>query len=626
MGGLLASGGRDKRVSGETDCMQRRTIVVASTFTADPLVDAVEYWAKELDLPVDVRLAAYNQVFQELLDPTSLLSRNRSGIDVVVLRLGDWDHSAAGGRDGVETKVEDFVDAVTSFSGRLPVPLLVVVCPSDAGGTQVDDDRRRRLGRAERRLVSGLTPLVGVHVVGSKELIERYDLDVIEYETTTAHGHVPYPPSFYAALGTELVRKLRAAYAPPVKALVLDCDQTLWTGVVGEDGPLGVEIDPSRRALQQFALARRSEGVLLCLCTKNAEEDVLAVLDNHPEMVLRREHFAAWRIDWGRKSESIRSLAQELGLGVDSFVLLDDNPLECAEVNVGCPGVLALTLPSDARDIAGFLAGCWAFDRLGVTQADAERAAFYEQTAAREAVRASSLSFGNFIASLGLEVGFFEPAPEHLARVAQLTQRTNQFNNTTIRRTEQELSRELASGEIECIAVDVRDRFGDYGLVGVALYREREGELWVESLLLSCRALGRGVEHRLLARIGEIARARNFEHVRIPFASTARNRPVLQFLLEIADGGNDATEAETVFRLPASEAARVHFDPMSIGPGMSPIAARRWSRQVNRPPRRSTSTRVNSRLSPPRRVRPMTYRLVSRMLRRRERAISRGPT
>ena len=541
--------------------MRTRTVVVASTFTAEPLGDAVEFWKTTLGLPLELRFAGYDQVFQELLDPASEMAKNAVGLDVAALRLEDWGLGDEGRQEFLDARIDEFAEAVRSAAGRLRVPLLVVVCPLSSVA-QRDDATHAASLRAEKRVAHAIEPLAGVHLVTSADLLARYELEVYD-DAAAGHGEVPYLPELYAALGTEIVRTLRATEVPPAKVLVLDGDETLWSGVVGEEGPDGVVVDAPRRALQEFALEQRRAGVLLCLSSKNAEEDVLAVLDHHPDMLLRREHFASWRIDWNEKSESLRSLASELGVGLDSFVFVDDNARECAEVVARCPGVTAIALPDSPSEIPSFLAGCWAFDRLGATAEDARRAELYQAAAERDTLRASSATFEEFIASLELVVRISPVAPGQVPRVSQLTQRTNQFNNTTIRRTDAQVAQELASGEMEGLVVEVSDRFGDYGLVGVALYTLRGDSLWVESLLMSCRTLGRGVEHQLLARLGEIAVGRGLATVDVPFERTVRNAPMLRFLEEVGsgEGGSGATDETGVFRLEAADAARVTYDP-----------------------------------------------------------------
>ena len=288
--------------------------------------------------------------------------------------------------------------------------------------------------------------------------------------------------------------------------VVLDCDNTLWKGVVGEEGVTGIAIPPAWMALQRFMVELAGQGFLLCLCSKNDEADVLEVFDRRPDMVLKREHLVSWRINWQPKSQNIRRLAQELNLGLDSFIFLDDNPVECAEVRAGCPEVLTLRLPIDG-DIEGFLRHVWAFDRLRVTSEDRQRTAMYKQEAERARFQKQAPTIDEFLAGLDLRITISEPAPEQVDRVAQLTQRTNQFNFTTVRRNDGEIRR-LGESGLECRAVEVSDRFGDYGLVGVMIFGARGEALEVDTFLLSCRVLGRGVEHRMLNELGEIARRR----------------------------------------------------------------------------------------------------------------------
>src|SRR5207249_8171072 len=180
-------------------------------------------------------------------------------------------------------------------------------------------------------------------------------------------------------------------------------------------------------------------GMLLALCSKNNPEDVWDVFAQRLDMPLRREHFAAGRLNWRPKSENLKEIAEELHLGLDSFIFIDDNPVECAEVQAHCPEVLTLELPSDCGNTTRFLNHCWVFDRLKVTEEDRRRGEMYLQSQQRESLRSQSMSLADFIAALQLDIQIQTMAPGQLARVAQLTQRTNQFNFTTRRRTENDL-------------------------------------------------------------------------------------------------------------------------------------------------------------------------------------------
>ena len=314
--------------------------------------------------------------------------------------------------------------------------------------------------------------------------------------------------------------------------VALDCDNTLWKGVVGEDGVSGIAIPPDLMALQRFMVDLAGKGFLLCLCSKNDEPDVLEVFEHRPDMLLKRDHLVSWRINWQPKSQNLRSLAQELNLGLDSFIFLDDNPVECAEVRAGCPEVLTLRLPIDG-DIERFLEHVWAFDRLRVTSEDQQRTAMYKQEAERARFQKEAPTIEEFLDGLELRITIAEPSNDQVTRVAQLTQRTNQFNFTTVRRNDGEIQR-LGESGLECRAVEVGDRFGDYGLVGVMIFGARGETLEIDTFLLSCRVLGRGVEHRMLSELGEIARDRGLSRVVATLIPTKKNQPARDFLNQVA--------------------------------------------------------------------------------------------
>ena len=501
------------------------TIAISATFTAEAIEPGLSFWLRQLGLPGEIRFAAYHQVFQQLLDPSGLFSRNSSGANVVLVRFEDWPAA----------QPEEFLAAVRAAATRLSVPLLVVLCP---GAANFDEPVRR-----------GVADLPSVYLLTAAEIASLYPVVEIHDPHGNELGRVPYTSLYFVALATAVARKLRAILAPPFKVIALDCDDTLWSGICGEDGPEGVLFDTPRLALQQFMSRRRQEGMLLTLCSKNNEEDVSATFQAHPEIPLRWEDFVAHRINWEPKGANLAALAEELELDLGSFLFVDDNPKEVQEAEASVPQVLALALPAEPEEIPAFLDHVWAFDRARITTEDLRRGELYAQRAERVRAQRSSGSLQEFLASLQLEVAIAPLGAGEVDRAAQLTQRTNQMNASCIRRTAAELQH-LAG---QCLAVHVTDRFGSYGFTGLAIYREEADALLADTFLLSCRALGRGVEHRMIARLGSLALERGLEWVAIPFTATQRNRPALLFLQSLAsnEGG--------IFRLSARQAAAVEY-------------------------------------------------------------------
>ena len=502
-----------------------RAIVVGATFTAEAIQPAMEFWSRELSLNCEIRFAPYNQIFQLLLDPASLFGRN-SGFNVAMVRFDDWAQA------GIDASARQFAQALRDASARLSAPLIVGITPSRG---HYED-----AAHAVARLRESTADIAAVHWLLPEEVDALYPVSQVHDPHGDALAHVPYTRVFFAGLATAIARRIHALSAPPFKAIALDCDDTLWAGICGEDGPQGVVLDEPRLALQRFMRDRRASGFLLALCSKNNEADVADTFGAHPEMPLRLEDFSAQRINWDPKAVSLTALADELGIGLDTLALVDDNPKECQEAQAGAPQVLALPLPPEAASIPEFLRHIWAFDRVRVTDEDRRRAEMYAERAKRTHAERAAGSLEDFLASLDLQVSIEPMEPADAPRVAQLTQRTNQMNATLVRRTVSE----IGALDAECRTVRVRDRFGDYGLTGVMIFRVSAETLLVDTFLLSCRALGRGVEHRMLAHLGEIALGRGLGFVEIPFVAGPRNKPAELFLASVG-GGRLAAEAAT---------------------------------------------------------------------------------
>jgi FkbH-like protein len=306
--------------------------------------------------------------------------------------------------------------------------------------------------------------------------------------------------------------------------------------------------------LQEFMVDRMKVGMLLCLCSKNNEADALAVFEQRCDMPLKREHLAACRLNWNRKSENIKALGRELNLGLDAFIFIDDNPVDCADVKINCPEVLTLQLPTDPALFPSFLNHIWPFDRTGSTEEDQNRTQLYQENWQRQKFRDQTLSLKDFIKGLQLQIEITEATEDQLGRVSQLTFRTNQFNFTTIRRSENELRAFLKRKGAKCVVVRVADRFGDYGLVGALLYDSHGDRYQVNTFLLSCRVLGRGVEHAALAWLGQQALKEGKGFVELTYVPTDKNAPALDFLKSLGENG-------TSWTFSANRLAGLQYDP-----------------------------------------------------------------
>lgn len=541
---------------------QTRSIVIAATFTAEPLQPSLEFLLSKAGLETIVRFSPYHQVLQELISASSSIASIDKGAAVLLVRLEDFVRDIEDPLRSSETILavaDDLAAALSAFTARAKVPVVFSVLPASPN---VRKELRAPIDKAADRLIERASYLSGLSILSVADieavaLSNRYDSESDEL------AHVPFTEEHYASLSLAIARKVHAIFVPDRKVLVLDCDNTLWHGVVGEDGVDGITVPPAFVCIQKFALRLQSQGVLLCLASKNSEQDVLNVLEQRPDMLLKVDHIVAHRINWSPKPQNIIELAQSLSLGLDSFVFIDDNPVECELMQAELPQVLTLLLPPEDQ-IESFLDHLWAFDKLTVTDEDRRRTNLYKEDAARKEIEKSSTNIIDFVASLKVKVDISAPSDADWPRLAQLTQRTNQFNFTTVRRTESELRTlvgNLPDQAGRVLRVNVSDRFGDYGLVGLVICVETDRELLVDTFLLSCRVLGRGVEHTILRHLGEIAKARNLNPVCLPFAKTARNEPASAFADSVAMAFKSEEGDRSLYRIPTSAALEIHHRP-----------------------------------------------------------------
>jgi FkbH-like protein len=514
-------------------------ICISASFTAEPVEPVLQFWGGQLGVDFAVRFAAFGQVIQTLLDPAGEFATNRHGVNVAMVRVSDLGASAA-------ENAGEMVRALRTAAARDACPVLFVLCPDQGGNTE-----------AERVLMNALDGRSLEYGA-----IERLYPVAEKFDSAAEHlGAIPYTERYFAALGTALARRIASVSLVPFKVIAVDCDNTLWEGICGEDGAAGVVLSAGRRVLQEFLVKQRADGMLLALASKNNVADVMETFVQHREMPLQPHSFSAMQVNWNPKPGNLSALAEELGLGLDSFVFLDDSAKECAEMREEQPQVLTLDLPSellgDAKRTAQFLDHVWAFDHPVVTEEDRQRASSYAQAQEFGQAFRGAHSLEEFMASLQLEVEIEKVQEEQLARVSQLTQRTNQFNFTTVRRSEAEIRQLL--GTKECVVVKVRDRFGDYGLTGAAIYSLEEETLRIDSFLLSCRVLGRGVEHAVMSYLGMRPGVGLVEATLVP---TKKNQPALQFLRAIGSGYEQGLN----FEFPAGYLAGLRWRPAVAEP------------------------------------------------------------
>lgn len=320
------------------------------------------------------------------------------------------------------------------------------------------------------------------------------------------------------------------------KCLVLDLDNTLWGGILGEDGVEGIKIggDYPGKAFyywQQALLELSKTGVILTICSKNNELDVEELWKRNPFMVLRKEHFSAWRINWNDKASNIQELAKELNIGLDSMVFLDDNPAERLLISQTLPMVTVPEFPSKPYELMPFFKQLVTtyFRVYTITDEDRQKTAQYKANAQRAAARSQFVDIEAYLCSLDMRIDIVAANEFNISRIAQMTQKTNQFNLTTHRYTESEVKQLLVENwRIYCISVS--DRFGDNGITGTVFFKPMEGHQFeIETLLLSCRILGKGIEQAFLSYCLNLLKQEGVQKILASYLPTAKNIQVADF-------------------------------------------------------------------------------------------------
>ncbi|WRZ88279.1 SDR family NAD(P)-dependent oxidoreductase [Streptomyces sp. NBC_01007] len=477
--------------------------------------------------------APYHQVLAALRDPSGVFTDPTTAVGVVLLRAVDLERFGPV-TDTVLTELRTaYPAALRALSERSRKPLIVGVLPS----ARQDD----RFARWESDLAAELAESPGIAVLGPDDWTRHHAVAEPFDERTERLAHLPFTPHFQAAVALRLAQVVRAVVRPAPKVIAVDGDETLWGGVAGEIGPESVDLTGPRALLARTLVRWRAAGALLALVSNNDEDTVRAVLDR-PDSPLKAEHFSVLSAGWGPKPGRLTEAARTLNLGLDSFLFLDDNPVEIAGVRSALPEVLSVTCPP-AAELEDFLGRLWPLVPAAATAEDGLRAGFYAQERERDAVREQA-GFEEFLAQLELEVDIRALSGADVERAEQLVRRTNQFTLRPRSADGGDLARWREHGEVWTAAA--RDRFGDYGQIGLLALRADGDRLDVLAWMLSCRALGRGVEERLLGWLADRADRLGCVKVRLTAERTDRNVPARRLLAALGGGDQDDEHLESV--------------------------------------------------------------------------------
>ncbi len=532
---------------------------IVGNATLEPIGPAVLASAARHGLAMECVTGDYGQTLQEALSPDSVVNRARP--DAVLLALDYRGLPWSGGEDRpVSENVAGavaFVAAVrNAFRQNAGVPcLLQTLAPPPESilgilDSSVASTWRSRIAAFNEMLLQSVRDANDV-VLDVGALAETVGLAQWYSPKQWNMAKFAFDAAYLPLYADHVARLIGALRGKSRKALILDLDNTIWGGIIGDDGIGGIVLgqgDPTGEAfleVQRTALALRDRGILIAVSSKNDDEIAREPFRRHSEMLLREEHIAVFQANWDDKPTNIAAIARELDLGIDAMVFLDDNPMERALVREALPEVAVPELPGDPALFARTLLAAGYFETIAFSEEDRNRAAFYEGNARRAALQERVGDLAAYLASLDMRIAFRPFDAAGRVRITQLINKTNQFNLTVRRYTELDVA--TLESDPECFTLQARlsDTFGDNGMISVVICRGSSGTTWeIDTWLMSCRVLGRRVEQMVMRELLHHARARGIERLIGVYRPSGRNAMVaehyaslgFQFIGEGPDG------------------------------------------------------------------------------------------
>ncbi|MGA2713510.1 MAG: HAD-IIIC family phosphatase [Bryobacteraceae bacterium] len=549
-------------------------VAILRSFTLEPVAPLLRAAAFLGGIDITVQLSGFDTYAQQMLDPDSDLYAFQPNAVILAVQTRDlfpelWDTYTDLSREEQKAslnKIGTLAEWVRIFRSRSAASLIIHNFEKPATPNAGLLDAQEQGGQSAlieelNQTLRGLTADVpGVHILDYEALVSRSGRDNWHDERKWLTMRMPIAADKLSAMAQEWLRFLHPLCGRIGKVLVTDLDNTLWGGVIGEDGMDGIKLGreypgASHHALQRVLLDLHNRGILLAIASKNNETDAVQAIEHHPEMLLRERHFAARQIHWESKVDSLRRIAEELNVGLDSLVFLDDNPVERENVRLALPEVTVIELPSDSMGYAKAVRNCPLFERVSSSEEDRKRGTLYAEQRQRKDLEQSATSVEDYYYSLNQRVELAKVTKQTLGRAAQLLKKTNQFNLTTRRHGEADIARFAADPDWDVYLARVMDRFGDNGITGVCITHRASGVCEIDTFLLSCRVIGRTVETAILHFIAEYNKKKGVSQIEGWFLPTQKNQPAESFYLSHKFTEKSRTDSGTLWAIDLRESS-----------------------------------------------------------------------
>ena len=535
-----------------SDFKRQTRIALLSNFTLDGLTETIKVKCGELNVGCDTFYGGYNRYNEEILNNKSNLYSFSPDLCFLILDIrnifGDlfyspYNLSVEKRKEFIQNKVNELVDLAKSFieksNSKLVVSNFVIPTYSAYGifENKVDYGLQEMVFDLNYKLSNAWKNENSIYLYDLNGFVSRFGQNNVFDYKQYFFGDIKISLNYIPFLANDLLGFIKPVLGLNKKCIVLDLDNTLWGGIVGEDGFNGIKLsqnDPIGKAFiefQKYLLSLHERGIILAVNSRNNLEDAMQVIKEHPDMVLREKHFACLKINWNDKVTNLREIAQELNIGTDSILFMDDDNVNRDFMREALPEVLTIELPNDPSSYAQTLMELNEFNVLKITDEDKKRGKMYLQQRERIDFKKSSINFEEYLKQLEIKIHIKKADEFTIPRISQLTLKTNQFNLTTKRYQEEEIMKFSQDKKKIVGCARIEDKFGDYGITGAFVVNKENPEEWVmDTFLLSCRVIGRGVEEGILDYIVNDAKKNNVKRLIGNFIPTKKNKPSESFL------------------------------------------------------------------------------------------------
>ena len=525
-------------------------VAILSSFTINGISEVLQVKCSELGIRYQSYVAGYNQYTQELLDPQSKYYDFSPDVTFLIIDarnfLGEnfifpYDMSEHDRKSLVSEKIYHIENLIKNFQKNLNSKLIIAnfnipnYSPNGVIETKIDFGFHEMIEELNNSLRNISKNNNSVYVYDFNQFVSKYgEKNIFDYRQFHL-GDIQIALNFIPYFAYDLMSYIKPITGTNRKCIVLDLDNTLWGGIVGEDGFDGIDLGHSSNGkafvdFQKELLSLWKQGIILAINSKNNFDDAMNVIKKHPDMILREKNFASIKINWNDKAQNLKQIADEINIGLDSIVFFDDDKLNQERIKQEFPEVLTIELPNDPSQFSSILKDLNDFNVLQRTEDDIKRGKMYAQQRERNQLQKSISSLDDFLEQLDIQVKIKKSSEFLIPRISQLTLKTNQFNLTTKRYQEEEIRNFTNDEKFIVGCAQVSDKFGDNGITGVYIINKQEKMWFIDTFLLSCRIMGRGVENGILTQILIDAKNNGIEEIRANFIPTQKNKPAQSFL------------------------------------------------------------------------------------------------